>query len=57
VKKEFFAIIYLIYFSDGKESVTEFELLSTDGSASVVLARPVTSRMHQIRVHLQYLGT
>ena len=40
----------------GKESLTEFERLSFNGLTSVVLARPHTGRMHQIRVHLQFMG-
>lgn len=40
----------------GKDCRTEFTRLSYNGKTSVVLCRPHTGRMHQIRVHLQYLG-
>ncbi|XP_077503239.1 pseudouridylate synthase RPUSD2-like [Amblyomma americanum] len=40
----------------GKESKTEFKKLSYNGKSSVVLCKPLTGRMHQIRVHLQFLG-
>jgi len=40
----------------GKDCWTEFERISFNGSTSVVLCRPHTGRMHQIRVHLQFLG-
>lgn len=40
----------------GKECKTTFQKLSYDGKSSVVLCKPLTGRMHQIRVHLQYLG-
>ena len=42
--------------SQGKPCRTDFERLSYNGKTSVVLCRPHTGRMHQIRVHLQYLG-
>lgn len=41
---------------EGKEAVTKFTRLHSDGKTSVVLCEPRTGRMHQIRVHLQYLG-
>ncbi|XP_059221889.1 pseudouridylate synthase RPUSD2 isoform X2 [Stomoxys calcitrans] len=41
---------------NGKECKTSFQKLSYDGKTSVVLCKPLTGRMHQIRVHLQYLG-
>ena len=40
----------------GKDCHTEFQKLSYNGTTSVVLCKPLTGRMHQIRVHLQYLG-
>lgn len=42
--------------SSGKECETEFQKLSFNGKSSVVLCKPHTGRMHQIRVHLQFLG-
>ncbi|GIX67532.1 RNA pseudouridylate synthase domain-containing protein 2 [Caerostris extrusa] len=41
---------------DGKDCETIFEKLSFNGTSSVVKCKPLTGRMHQIRVHLQYLG-
>ncbi|XP_033625770.1 RNA pseudouridylate synthase domain-containing protein 2-like [Asterias rubens] len=40
----------------GKECKTHFKRLSYDGHTSIVKCFPHTGRMHQIRVHLQYLG-
>ncbi|CAG2104492.1 unnamed protein product, partial [Medioppia subpectinata] len=40
----------------GKPCTTTFERLNYNGKSSTVLCRPKTGRMHQIRVHLQYLG-
>ncbi|KAL3182753.1 hypothetical protein MRX96_029352 [Rhipicephalus microplus] len=40
----------------GKECKTEFKKLSYNGKSSVLLCKPHTGRMHQIRVHLQFLG-
>uniref|UniRef100_A0A6G1SLN8 RNA pseudouridylate synthase domain-containing protein 2 n=1 Tax=Aceria tosichella TaxID=561515 RepID=A0A6G1SLN8_9ACAR len=41
---------------NGKQSVTKFKRLNYNGKTSCVLCQPLTGRMHQIRVHLQYLG-
>lgn len=41
---------------EGKEAITKFRKLHSDGQSSVVECTPITGRTHQIRVHLQYLG-
>ena len=40
----------------GKECLTKFKRLHTDGKTSVVHCKLETGRTHQIRVHLQFLG-
>ncbi len=39
-----------------KPSVTEFERVETKSNYSLIEARPLTGRTHQIRVHLEHLG-
>ena len=40
----------------GKSSQTEFRMVATSGDISLVEARPLTGRTHQIRVHLESVG-
>lgn len=41
---------------EGKPSQTVFKKISYNGTTSLVHCFPTTGRMHQIRLHLQYLG-
>jgi 23S rRNA pseudouridine1911/1915/1917 synthase len=41
----------------GRDAVTEYETLASDGKISVVKVKLITGRTHQIRVHMLHLGT
>ena len=41
---------------DGKPSLTEFKVLQNYSNCSLVEARPITGRTHQIRVHAKHMG-
>ncbi len=41
----------------GKDALTEYEVLASNGERSLLELRPKTGRTHQLRVHMQYLRT
>lgn len=43
--------------SKGKSAVTRYQVLAVTDKLSLVELRPETGRTHQLRVHMQYLGT
>lgn len=42
---------------NGKPAQTLYEVLATNGRHSLIKLRPRTGRTHQLRVHMQHLGT
>lgn len=40
----------------GKPAITAYRVLSRGDSASLIEARPITGRLHQVRVHLDAIG-
>lgn len=40
----------------GKSAITNYDVLDSNGSLSLIELRPYTGRTHQLRVHMSYLG-
>ncbi|KAG0260382.1 hypothetical protein DFQ27_003574 [Actinomortierella ambigua] len=58
IKVACFKLTLSVVHPEGKQCSTIFERLQYDKetNTSIVLAKPITGRTHQIRVHLQFLG-
>ena len=41
----------------GKEAITAYEVLASNGKQSLLELKPKTGRTHQLRVHMQYINT
>lgn len=41
----------------GREAITQYEMVASDGKLSVLSINLITGRTHQIRVHMKHLGT
>ena len=42
---------------DGKEAITDYEVIKKSDNISFVRLFPITGRTHQLRVHMSYIGT
>jgi len=43
--------------SKGKEAITSYKMIKTNGTKSLLELHPRTGRTHQLRVHMQYINT
>lgn len=41
---------------DGREAVTEYEVLDNKNGLSLIKLKPKTGRTHQLRIHMNYIG-
>ncbi|MBR5156305.1 MAG: RluA family pseudouridine synthase [Clostridia bacterium] len=55
IKKEERKILRCVS-EDGKEAVTEYELIKKTDKLSLIKLFPITGRTHQLRVHMSYIG-
>lgn len=57
IKRKEESVILRCVSQDGKQAVSNYEVIETDGSFSLVKLIPETGRTHQLRVHMSYMGT
>lgn len=56
-KDRYTSIKYAKISAQGKPAVTAYRVLADSGLGALIEARPVTGRLHQVRVHLDLIGS
>jgi len=46
----------MVSYENGKPSQTQWQLVESDGSSSLIKLKPITGRSHQLRVHMLAIG-
>lgn len=55
-KDRYTSFKYATVSSQGKRAVTAYRVLASNNMGALIEARPVTGRLHQVRVHLDLIG-
>ncbi len=56
-KDRYTSIKYASISSAGKPAVTAYRVLASNNMGALIEARPITGRLHQVRVHLDLIGS
>lgn len=56
-KDRYTSVKYAAVSSAGKAAVTAYRVLSSNNLAALIEARPISGRLHQVRVHLDLIGS
>lgn len=56
-KNRYTSVKYATISQAGKPAVTAYRVLASNNKAALIEARPITGRLHQVRVHLDLIGS